>query len=72
MQVFIGPVQRRFKLIKTLYHLILPTNGEFENLCFVSVAPMVCVSRAFVYDAVNVNKIVLFLLPNRLHIHMHK
>ena len=36
-----------------------PAHGEFENLCFVSVASMVCMSRAFVYDAVNVNKIVI-------------
>ena len=36
----------------------LPTHGEFKNLCFISVAPMVCVLRAFVYDAVDLNKIV--------------
>ena len=36
-----------------------PVHGEFEHLCFISIAPMVCVSHAFVYDAVNVNKIVI-------------
>ena len=35
-----------------------PSHGEFENLCFISVAPMICVSRVFDYDAVDVNKIV--------------
>ena len=39
-----------------------PTHGEFKNLCFISVAPMVCMSRAFVYDAVDVNKIVAISL----------
>ena len=36
----------------------LPTHGEFDNLCFISIAPMVCMSCAFVYNAVDVNKIV--------------
>ena len=36
-----------------------PTHGEFENLCFNSVASTVCMSHEFVYGAVkNVNKIV--------------
>ena len=35
-----------------------PTHGEFENLDFISVAPMVCVSHTFVYNVVDVNKIV--------------
>ena len=35
------------------------THGEFENLCFVSVSPMVCMSCVFVYDAVNINKIIV-------------
>ena len=30
-----------------------PAHGEFENLCFGYVAPIVCMSHAFVYDAVN-------------------
>ena len=37
----------------------LPAHGELKNLCFVSVATTVCVSCAFVYDVVNVNKIVI-------------
>ena len=36
-----------------------PAHGEFDTLCYVSVASTVWVSRAFVYDAVNVNKIVI-------------
>ena len=36
--------------------LYLPTHGEFENLCFISAAPMVCMSRAFVYKVVDLNK----------------
>ena len=35
-----------------------PVHG-FEDLCFVSVAPIVCVSHAFVYDAVNENQIIV-------------
>ena len=31
-----------------------PAHGE---LCFISVAPTVCVSRAFVYNTVNINEI---------------
>jgi len=34
-----------------------PGYGGFENLCFVSKAWSVSVSRAFVYHAVDVNKI---------------
>jgi len=36
-----------------------PAHGEFENLCFDSVAPMVCVLRAFVYSVVDVNMVVV-------------
>ena len=55
-QVLTEPLLRKgsVKPIKPIYHL----QGEFENLCFISVAPMVCMSRAFVYDVVDVNKIV--------------
>ena len=58
MQVCIGPVleEGRLKSIKTIYHLI---RLEFENLCFVFVASTVWVSRVFVYNAVNINKIVI-------------
>jgi len=38
----------------------LAGHEEFENLCFISVAQIVWVSHAFVYGAVNVNKIVTF------------
>ena len=41
-----------FKSIKPSYS---PTHGEFENLCFVSEAP---IARVFVYNAVDVNKII--------------
>ena len=36
-----------------------PSIGEFENRSSVSLAPTVCVSRAFVYDEVNVKKFVI-------------
>ena len=45
------------KLNKLIHHLIR-LHGEFENLCFASVAPMVSVSHTFVYEVVDVNKIV--------------
>ena len=32
----------------------LPSHGEFENSCFVSIILMVRVSRAFVYNIINV------------------
>jgi len=35
----------------------LPGNGEFKNFCFVSIAKMVSVSRAFVYNTVGINKL---------------
>ena len=61
MQVFIGPVLKegRLKLFKTIYHLIRLFIDSSKNLCFASLAPTVCVSRAFVYDTINVNKIVI-------------
>ena len=34
-------------------------HGEFENLCIVFVVSTVWVSRVFVYDAVNVSKIIV-------------
>jgi len=37
----------------------LPARQESINLWFVFVAPTVCVSHAFVYDAVDVNNIVV-------------
>ena len=59
--VFIGPLlgEGRLKLIETIHHLIHLAHGEFENLCFISVVPTVCLSRAFVYNVVNVNEIVI-------------
>ena len=73
MQVFIGPVleEGRLKSIKNYISSYSPAHGEFKNLCFVSVAPMVCVSRAFVYDVVNANKIVVISstkLPSYPHV----
>ena len=56
------------KLYNILYS---PAHGKFENLGFVSVAPMVCMSLALIYDAVNVNKIVVIYptkLPSNLRI----
>ena len=54
MQVIIEPLLRKgnVKSIKPSYS---PTHGEFENLYFISVAP---IARVFVYDAVDVNKII--------------
>jgi len=46
------------KSIKTIQSCS-PVNGEFENLGFVPVTPVVCMICAFVYNAVNVNKIVV-------------
>ena len=56
MQVFIGPVleEGRLKSIKTIHHLICLLIWS----SFISVAPLVCVSRAFVYEVVDVNKII--------------
>ena len=39
-----------------------PGYGEFENVSFVSVAWTVSVSRAFVYNAVDINKIATAFL----------
>ena len=65
MKVFIGPVLKEGRLnsIKTIYHLIRLFMESLKLFCFVSLAPMVCVSRAFVYDAVNVNKIISSTKP---------
>ena len=54
MQVIIEPLLMKgnIKSIKPSYS---PTHGEFENLYFISVAP---IARVFVYDAVDVNKII--------------
>ena len=56
MQVLIEPLLRQ-RSLKSITPSYLPTHGKFENLCLVSVAPMVCVSHMFVYDAVDINKI---------------
>ena len=55
-----------------MHHLILPTHGEFKNLCLISVALMVCMSRVFVYDTVDVNKIVVIssIKPPSYAMHM--
>ena len=61
MQVLIKPLLKKgsVKLIKPIYHpSYSSTHGKFKNLCFISVAPMVYVSRAFVYNVVDVKKIV--------------
>ena len=54
-QVFIG--QRSKTQIDMLSYS--PAHGEFKNFCFVFVVSTVWVSRTFVYDVVNVNKIVI-------------
>ena len=42
-----------------LYTTLFACSWRVRNLCFISVALMVCVSCAFVCDAVNVNKIAI-------------
>ena len=57
--VFVGPVLKEGRLKSINIPSYSSAHGEFENLCFASVAPMVCMSRVFVYNEVNVNKIVI-------------
>ena len=59
-QVLIGPVldEGRFKSIKIYTLSYLLTHGKFKNLYFIAGAGMVCVSHVFVYNAVDINKIV--------------
>ena len=59
MQSLIKPLLKKgsLKLVKPIHHLIHLLWGV-RNHCFISVAPMVCMSCVFVYDAVDVNKIV--------------
>ena len=55
-QVFIKPLFRegRLKLIK-LYTPSYPSaHEEFENLCFVSAASMVCMSHVLVFNIVDI------------------
>ena len=63
MQVLIEPLLRKgsVKLIKSIYSVpsYLPTPVEFENHCLISVAPIVCVSHAFVYEIIAVSSIKL-------------
>ena len=61
LQGLMGPAISKgsFKSNKPCYS---PGYGEFENLCFVSVAWTVNVSRTFVYNAVDVNKIITAFL----------
>ena len=60
MQVFIRPVleEGRFKSIKTIHHPIRLLMGSLQLFCFISVAPMVCVSRTLAHNAVDVNKLI--------------
>ena len=70
--MFIKPFlsEARLETIKTI-PTYLPAHGESENLCVVSVAPTVCVSRVFVYNAVDVNKIVVaFLIKHPSYLYM--
>jgi len=60
-QELMGPgiSQGSFKSTKTTYiPSYSPGHGQFENSCFVAVAYTVSVSCAFVYNAVDVNKII--------------
>ena len=58
MQVSIRSSLREtsFKSVKPICHIIMYICME---LCFISVASMVCVSHVFVYNVVNENKIVI-------------
>ena len=49
--------QRKLQINKNYIPSYSPGYGKFKNLCFVSVAWMVSVSCAFVYNAVDINKI---------------
>ena len=44
-----------------------PGHADFENPCFVSVVLSVSMSRVFVYNAVDVNKILATFLANYHH-----
>ena len=62
MQVSIGPVLKegRRKSIKTIYHLIrLFMESSKISVSFLQLQRYACHVSAFVYDAVNVNKIVI-------------
>ena len=63
-KILMGPAigKGNFKPTKT----ILPGHGEFENLCFDSIPQKVRVSRAFLYNAVDINKIITVLLAKLL------
>jgi len=37
-----------------------PSNGEFNNFCFVSITQRIRVSRAFVYNAAHLNHCLVF------------
>jgi len=49
--------QRKLQIKKNHVPSYLPGYGELKNLCFGSVSGIVSVSHAFVYNAVDVNKI---------------
>ena len=75
MLVLIKPLLRegRLKSIKPIHHLICLLMDKFKNLCLISVAPMICVSHAFVYDAVDINEIIAvssIKLPSYAYAHV--
>ena len=72
MQVLIVPLLKeiRIKSIKTINHVVL-AREMLENLCFISVAPTVCVSHAFVYTVVDVDEMVIIFsikLPSYMYV----
>ena len=54
--------QRKLQINKNYIPAYSPGYGEFKNLCFAFVALSVSVSRALVYNAVDVNKIATAFL----------
>jgi len=54
--------QRKLQINKNYVPSYSSSYGEFKNLCLVTVAWTVSVSRAFVYNAVDVNKIATAFL----------
>ena len=68
MQVLIEPLLREASIrsIKPMSYApsYSPAHGELKYFCFVPVAPKVCASRVFIYDVVDINKLLSFLHLN--------
>ena len=65
MVIYVGPALKEGRLL--LYTIFFAYSWGVQKYLFCFIAPIVCLSCAFVYDAINATKLLPFFQQNCLY-----